>query len=289
MSHSSPFVVAISSLALTVFAVNAVELAAQEGRTVARPSSDAMRRAAPVVRGEKPKAPASVERRELASLSDTFLAPRPSFEPLEKEGVTSTFNPGPRTPRMPPQVSFADQDLDLDLPLDTSARSNQSGKQDPEKDQGKEQSEIAPSKTPQSQDRPPLTMGRRLIKRPISDIDIDITTTDKRLPRDRSVSDVAPDSVPWESIVFAPRVYEWDAPDIFYRKLYFEDVALERYGQVPPGLWRQGFRATFHWGGSLLALPLNMRLDPYYDCDTPLGYCRPGDCVPPTYQKYLRR
>ncbi len=296
MFHSSTFVVAISSLALTVFAVSAIELSAQEIRTVARPSSEATRRAAPVARAEKSgaraeklKISAPVERRELSSLSDTFLAPRPAFEPLENEGIASAFRPVPRTPRMPPQVSFADQDLDLDLPLDNAPQSDWSRKQATAQDQDKVQSETAPSKTPQGQNRPPLTMGRRSIKRPISDIGIDIATADKRLPRDRSVSDIAPDSVPWDSIVFAPRVYEWDSPNIYYRKLYFEDVAVERYGQVPPGLLRQGFRVTVHWGGTLLALPLNMRLDPYYDCDTPLGYCRPGDCVPPTYQKYLRR
>jgi hypothetical protein len=142
---------------------------------------------------------------------------------------------------------------------------------------------------PQDPDRVGPTIGRRPLRRPLSEVNIDIHTEGKRLPDDRAQNAVDLDVVTWNDTQATGMVYGWEAPNIHYRKLYFEDVAVERYGQVPQGILAQEFRSAIHWGGTLLALPLNMRLDPYYDCDTPLGFCRPGDCVPPTYQRFLRR
>ncbi len=131
-------------------------------------------------------------------------------------------------------------------------------------------------------------MDRKLM-RPLGDISLDLHEPDKKTPKDRSFQLFKPDVDDWSTLVSAgPMFYQWEAPNIHYRKLYFEDVAAERYGQVPCG-WRGTYRATCHWGASLLSAPIKMQLDPYFDCDTPYGYCRPGDATPSIWQKHVYR
>ena len=87
---------------------------------------------------------------------------------------------------------------------------------------------------------------------------------------------------------FAPelKVYAWVAPDIRYQPLYFEDVALERYGQTS-GERRETILSTANFFTSALLLPYHMRRDAPGSCDYPLGFCRPGDVVPCTKQRQL--
>ena len=82
------------------------------------------------------------------------------------------------------------------------------------------------------------------------------------------------------------KVFGWEAPSIRYQPLYFEDVVLERYGQTLPD-YRQSVRSAIHFGTALTGLAFQMRETPPRSCDSPLGYCRPGACVPQTTQRHF--
>ena len=87
---------------------------------------------------------------------------------------------------------------------------------------------------------------------------------------------------------FSPelKVFAWVAPDIRYQPLYFENVALERYGQTS-GMRRESIRSTANFFTSVVLLPYHMRRDAPGSCDYPLGFCRPGDVSPCTKQRQL--
>ena len=71
------------------------------------------------------------------------------------------------------------------------------------------------------------------------------------------------------------KVFAWAAPNIRYQPLYFEDVALERYGQTE-GLVKQPFVSAGRFLADRLFLGARaLRVSPK-SCDSPLGYCRPG-------------
>lgn len=82
------------------------------------------------------------------------------------------------------------------------------------------------------------------------------------------------------------KLFAWCAPNIHYQPLYFEDVPLERYGQTL-GLHRQPFRSGIRFHAATLLLPWQMWRNRPCECDYPLGFCRPGSCVPPTRQTIL--
>ncbi|MGI9497988.1 MAG: hypothetical protein ACR2NK_18170 [Mariniblastus sp.] len=87
---------------------------------------------------------------------------------------------------------------------------------------------------------------------------------------------------------FSPelKIFAWVAPDIRYQPLYFEDVALERYGQTS-GERIESLRSTANFFTSAVLLPYHMRRDAPASCDYPLGFCRPGDVAPCTKQRQL--
>ena len=82
------------------------------------------------------------------------------------------------------------------------------------------------------------------------------------------------------------KVFAWEAPDIRYQPLFFEDVVLERYGQTLPD-YRQGVRSAIHFGTAFTGLSLQLLETPSRSCDYSLGYCRPGTCVPQTTQRHF--
>ncbi len=73
--------------------------------------------------------------------------------------------------------------------------------------------------------------------------------------------------------------YCWDAPNLFRNPLYFEDVALERYGHTycEP---IQSIASASKFGLQLVGLPYQMALAPVHKRETSLGYYRPGDPAP---------
>ena len=149
----------------------------------------------------------------------------------------------------------------------------------------------APVQEQEKQDDQP-SLSDRIIQEPnkivwpskaINETVIDIRLGgDERVPADRS-GELAGQ---WEeeSRVVSDKLFAWAAPDIRYQPLYFEDVALERYGQTfPPA--RQSIASGVHFFKSAALRPLQMWHDHPYDCDHPLGFCRPGNRTPCVYQR----
>ena len=79
---------------------------------------------------------------------------------------------------------------------------------------------------------------------------------------------------PWESLL-----YNWDAPDLCYGALRYEEVNLERLGYTYHPLLQPGISAA-HFVGSTLALPYSLALHPPSECIYPLGHYRPGSPAP---------
>jgi hypothetical protein len=76
-----------------------------------------------------------------------------------------------------------------------------------------------------------------------------------------------------------PTTFTWKATGTCFKPLYFQDVALERYGHS----WNpvvQPFASAAHFFISVPLLPYKMGLNPPGECEYTLGYYRPGSCAP---------
>lgn len=122
-------------------------------------------------------------------------------------------------------------------------------------------------------------------KKGIRGIGIDIREKNLNAPEDVSSQLVNGSASNWNQFVPAPKVFAWAAPDIRYQPLYFEDVALERYGQTAPP-YQQSLSSGFHFFKSFVTLPRQMIIDHPKSCDHPLGFCRPGNKTPYTVQRH---
>jgi hypothetical protein len=78
----------------------------------------------------------------------------------------------------------------------------------------------------------------------------------------------------WDSIT-----YNWKASGLCHKPLYFEQVAVERYGHSAP-TFVQAVLSGAHFFASVPALPYMMGLCPPDECQYSLGYYRPGSCAP---------
>lgn len=121
-------------------------------------------------------------------------------------------------------------------------------------------------------------------RKTINEIKIDIRHGDTVLPQDQSFRLINKDSTKWTEYSPYPKLFAWVAPNIRYQPLYFEDVALERYGQTLPP-YQQSLASSLHFFKSLVTLPNQMRHDRPASCDYPLGFCRPGNPTPCIYQR----
>ena len=122
----------------------------------------------------------------------------------------------------------------------------------------------------------------------IQEISIDPRIHSKKQPRDRAYMLSQKFSRSWNQFEAICKDYHWQAPCVRYQPLYFEDVALERYGQCRSGLG-QVIASSGHFFKSAAFLPFHMRHDPPYSCEYPLGYCRPGNCAYETVQNHFWR
>ena len=119
----------------------------------------------------------------------------------------------------------------------------------------------------------------------IGEIPIDPRDLSSQVPADLSAPLINRFARNWSQFESTEKIYKWEAPNIYYRPLYFEDVALERYGQTfKNDHWQTAISAA-HFFSSACLLPLHMRLDPIRACDYPLGYCRPGNCTNRIWQR----
>ncbi len=83
--------------------------------------------------------------------------------------------------------------------------------------------------------------------------------------------------------LWAETLYTWKASSLCHKPLYFEELALERYGHSK-GPYVQPLYSAAHFFASLPALPYLMGLRPPKECVYALGHYRPGSCAP--YLKY---
>lgn len=87
------------------------------------------------------------------------------------------------------------------------------------------------------------------------------------------------DGTPFAGRCWPEVVYMWKASALCHKPLFFEDVALERYGHSTlPCL--QPFVSGAHFFGRLPVLPYCMGLTPPNECMYTLGHYRPGSCAP---------
>jgi hypothetical protein len=78
---------------------------------------------------------------------------------------------------------------------------------------------------------------------------------------------------------WCPRVFMWKASALCHKPLYFEEVALERYGHSK-GHFVQPFVSGAHFFATIPMLPYKMGLEHPEECIYALGYYRPGSCAP---------
>lgn len=88
----------------------------------------------------------------------------------------------------------------------------------------------------------------------------------------------------WEGGPYMPRMFDpscftWAATNLWYNPLYFEDVALERYGHTWCPLIQPAV-SVGRFGAQVVTLPYHMAMDPLCKKEYALGYYRPGDCAP---------
>lgn len=84
---------------------------------------------------------------------------------------------------------------------------------------------------------------------------------------------------PFVGLAIPPSVFAWKASNVTHNPLYFEDVALERYGHSY-GPLAQPVVSLGRFSAQLVTLPYHMTLDPPRKEVYPLGYYRPGECAP---------
>jgi len=122
-------------------------------------------------------------------------------------------------------------------------------------------------------------------KKGIRGIGIDIRETSVSVPDDVSHQLLGASGSDWTQFRPQQKIFAWAAPDIRYQPLYFEDVALERYGTTA-GPYHQSCISAFHFFKDFVFLPHQMRHDFPGSCDHPLGFCRPGNTTPYTIQRH---
>lgn len=80
---------------------------------------------------------------------------------------------------------------------------------------------------------------------------------------------------------WSPVGFGWEAPAMYYKPVYFEDVNLERYG-IHYGL-ASPFISFGKFFGCFPFLPYKMLVQPPLECHYTLGFERPNNCVPVHY------
>ncbi len=93
-----------------------------------------------------------------------------------------------------------------------------------------------------------------------------------------------PTEIQLSSEAFVPRAfpastYTWQASNIFYQPLYFEDPDLERYGHAWP-FFVQPIVSSLRFTVQAIGLPYQSVIDPPCCRVYPLGFYRPGECAP---------
>ena len=143
---------------------------------------------------------------------------------------------------------------------------------------------ITPAPNPPSQE-PNTTTGTvacdkerdALMKNTVNTVTLDIrpklTGTDV-LPGECTLGDAQFIPRTWDGLT-----YTWKASALCHKPLYFEEVALERYGHSR-GPILDPLVSAAHFFVTVPLLPYEMGVEPPCECEYTLGYYRPGDCAP---------
>lgn len=93
-----------------------------------------------------------------------------------------------------------------------------------------------------------------------------------------------------------PSGFGWEAPAVFFKPLYFEDINLERYG-IHQGCLQPAI-SFGHFFTRCACLPYKLLVQPPCECIYTLGYERSNNCIPlycycglgcPSYEKWCQR
>ncbi len=140
---------------------------------------------------------------------------------------------------------------------------------------GSGESDAEPAVPAESVDAPnPVPV---LLDPPLQSLTVNIAPTAGDLPPNaapRRPAQPAPASRGW-----ANSLYQWQAPVLCHKRLYFEEVNLERYGYRTLGPL-QPVLSGAHFFGAVLALPYNLTAANPCECVYTLGHYRPGSEVP---------
>jgi hypothetical protein len=119
------------------------------------------------------------------------------------------------------------------------------------------------------------TTARELVQqRPITGISSNIRAKAGDFPHECPLG-----AEPFEPRCWSPTTYTWTAAATCHKPLYFEEVALERYGHTW-GPILQPLISAGHFFITVPLLPYKMGLEPPCECIYTLGYYRPGSCAP---------
>lgn len=116
--------------------------------------------------------------------------------------------------------------------------------------------------------------GRKELERPLTEVSLSLDEPQGLLPTDCPLFEDHYLGRSWPELVF-----HWKASSLCHKPLYFEEVALERYGHSH-GPVVQPFISGAHFFANILTLPYQMGLNSPGECVYPLGYYRPGSCAP---------
>jgi hypothetical protein len=117
----------------------------------------------------------------------------------------------------------------------------------------------------------------------VSEIGNGSTPKEFRSPEEAPISDL-PESGTDRDLAWVPTNYQFAAANTFSHPRYFEDRMLERHGHERfPHL--QPIVSGARFFGTFPMLPYLMTVRPACDCESQLGYFRPGDCVHPYLQR----
>ena len=94
------------------------------------------------------------------------------------------------------------------------------------------------------------------------------------IPNECRLSDSLSEGRRWE-----PLTTTWKASALCHKPLYFEQLAVERYGHSF-GPVAQPIISAAHFFGHVATLPYNVGINPPNECRYALGCYRPGSCAP---------
>jgi hypothetical protein len=114
----------------------------------------------------------------------------------------------------------------------------------------------------------------------INEISVDIRQTEIEVPDRWEAFFERFTEQPLRKPQFRPLQFSWEATEFWHHPLYFDDVPLERYGQMRHPLLQPVWSGV-HFFGTLPLLPYKMGVDRPCDRIATLGYYRPGSAAPP--------